>query len=94
MELVLGGDLRWGLERLLCRDSRTGVSSTTRLASKRASSSHPAMAAADRNPGLRMLCLIMAPERWEEEEEEDVLGEVVLLVFSFGAIDLLKSCEV
>jgi hypothetical protein len=45
--------------RFLWRDSRTGVSSTTRVARRSASSSHPAMAAADLNPGLRTLSLAM-----------------------------------
>jgi hypothetical protein len=39
--------------RLLRRDSRTGVSSTTSAARRTDSSSHPASAAADRNRGLR-----------------------------------------
>lgn len=52
--------------RFLCLDSLTGVSSTTRLASRMASSSQPAMAAADLNPGLRMLSFIVA--------EGDLLG--------------------
>lgn len=41
--------------RFFWRDSLRGVSSTMRLAKSRASSSQPAMAAADRNPGLSML---------------------------------------
>jgi hypothetical protein len=38
--------------RLLRRDSRTGVSSTTRAARRMDSSSHPANSAAERNVGL------------------------------------------
>lgn len=49
---LLGGVLNNKSERFLCLDSRSGVSSTTKLAIKRASSSQPAMAATDLNLGL------------------------------------------
>ena len=53
LELV-GGVLNCKSERFLHLDSRSGVSSTTRLASKIASSSQPAMAATDLNLGLNI----------------------------------------
>lgn len=46
--------------RLLRRDSRTGVSSTTSAAWRSDSSSHPACAAADRKRGLRKLLASLA----------------------------------
>lgn len=51
-----GGLLLCRTHRLLCRSSLSGVSSTTRLAIRSASSSHPAMAAADLNLGLKKIC--------------------------------------
>ncbi|PON95265.1 hypothetical protein TorRG33x02_087870, partial [Trema orientale] len=52
---LLGGVLNWNSERFLDRYSRSGVSSTMRLALKSASSSQPAMAATDLNLGLKIL---------------------------------------
>jgi hypothetical protein len=46
------GDLEFKTKRLLCFESLSGVSSTMRDASKSASSSQPAIAAADLNLGL------------------------------------------
>ena len=47
------GLLHWRTNRFFCRNSLSGVSSTTRLAIRSASSSQPAMAAADLNLGLK-----------------------------------------
>lgn len=49
------GLLRWRTDRFFCWNSLSGVSSTTRLAIRSASSSQPARAAADLNLGLRKL---------------------------------------
>lgn len=51
VELV-DGDLEFKTERFLFLISLSGVSSTIRVASNRASSSQPAIAAADLNLGL------------------------------------------
>lgn len=50
----MGGVLNCKSERFLYLSSRSGVSSTTRLAAKMASSSQPAMVATDLNLGLNM----------------------------------------
>lgn len=53
-----GGVLNGKSNRLFCLDSRSGVSSTTRLATRMASSSQPAMAATDLNLGLNKLSVL------------------------------------
>lgn len=53
-----GGVLNGKSYRLFCFDSRSGVSSTTRLATRMASSSQPAMAATDLNLGLNKLSVL------------------------------------
>lgn len=52
-----GGVLNGKSERFFCLKSLSGVSSTTRLATRIASSSQPAIAATDLNPGLNMLSI-------------------------------------
>ena len=57
LDELVGGVLDLKTDRFFCLISCSGVSSTTRLAIKRLSSSQPAMAAADLNLGLNIKLL-------------------------------------
>lgn len=89
LELLGRGDLRFWLRRFFSWDSLTGVSSTTRVAMRRASSSQPTMAAADLKLGLKMPCF--ASSAMDREGRLNLLCGRVLLALSWATSAIPRS---
>lgn len=62
LDELVDGELELKRERFLCLESLTGVSSTMRLANNSASSSQPAIAAADLNLGDKRVAMFWTLE--------------------------------